>query len=189
MAMDRYERLEKKCKPLDSESILAMGITFAQAADIERATYIYEILNGRKRKKFANQLQREMAKLNMEPISFLMQAREITKSYKRRTKGTNNVYIVLLDGFQKDRYGLYVGKTSKTVEERLDVHKEGGRLAAKCHKKMTVLLYGLFEHINPLSAAESGKIEDAIAAQLRATTSIRTEGGDKKITFIPEAST
>jgi hypothetical protein len=49
-------------------------------------------------------------------------------------------------------------------------------------------LYGLFEHINPLSAAESGKIEDAIAAQLRATTAIRIEGGDKKITFIPEKS-
>jgi hypothetical protein len=53
---------------------------------------------------------------------------------------------------------------------------------------MTVLLYGLFEHINPLSAAESGKIEDAIAAQLRATTTFRIEGGDKKITFNPETS-
>jgi len=180
MAMDRYERLEKKCKPLDSELILAMGITFAQAEDIERATYIHEILKGRKRKRFANQLQREMAKLDMEPISFLMQVREITKSYKRRTKGTNNVYIVLLDGFLKDRYGLYVGKTSKVVEERLDVHKKGGKLAAKCHKKMTVLLYGLFEHINPLSAAESGKIEDAIADELRATTNIKTHGGSKK---------
>ena len=180
MAMDRYERLEKKCRPLDSESILAMGITFAQAADIERATYIHEILKGRKRKKFVNQLQREMAKLNMEPISFLMQVRDITKSYKRRTKGTSNVYIVLLDGFLKDRYGLYIGKTSKTVEERLGVHKSGGEHAAKCHKKMTVLLYGLFEHINPLSAAESGKIEDAIAAELRATTKITTHGGSKK---------
>lgn len=180
MAMDRYERLEKKCRPLDSESILAMGITFAQAADIERATYIHEILKGRKRKKFANQLQREMAKLNMEPISFLMQARDITKSYKRRTKGTNNVYVVLLDGFLKDRYGLYVGKTSKTVEERLAVHKSGVKNSAQCHKKMTVLLYGLFEHINPLSAAESGKIEDAIAAELRATTKITTHGGSKK---------
>jgi hypothetical protein len=180
MAMDRYERLEKKCKPLDSESILAMGITFAQAEDIERATYIHEILKGRKRKKFSNQLQREMAKLDMEPISFLMQAREITKSYKRRTKGTNNVYIVLLDGFLKDRYGLYVGKTSKTVEERLGVHKSGTKHAAQCHKKMTVLLYGLFEHINPLSAAESGKIEDAIADELRAMTNIKTHGGSKK---------
>jgi hypothetical protein len=188
MAMDRYERLEKKCRPLDSESILAMGITFAQAEDIERAAYIHEILKGRKRKKFANQLQREMAKLNMEPISFLMQAREITKSYKRRTKGTNNVYIVLLDGFLKERYGLYVGKTSKTVEERLGVHKSGTKHSAQCHKKMTVLLYGLFEHINPLSAAESGKIEDAIAAQLRATTTFRIEGGDKKIKFNPETS-
>lgn len=181
MAMDRYERLEKKCKPLDSESILTMGIKFAEAEDIERATYVHEILKTRKRQKFANQLQREMAKLDMEPISFLMQVRDITRSYRRSTKGTNNVYIVLLDGYLKNRYGLYIGKTSRTVEERFIVHKSGGKLAAKCNKKMKILLYGLFEHINPLSAAESGKIEDAIAAELRALNSIRVEGGDKKI--------
>lgn len=179
--MDMYERLEKKCKLLESESILALGVDYAQKGDIERATYIHEILKTRKRQKFANQLQRAMAKLDMEPIAFLMQARDITKTYKRKTKGTSNVYIVLLDGYLKGgRYGLYIGKTSKTVEERLAVHKAGGKLAAKCNKKMKVLLYGLFEHINPLSATESGKIEDAIAAQLRATTSIKTEGGDKK---------
>jgi len=143
---------------------------------------LYEILKNRKRQKFSNQLKREMAKLDMEPIPFLMKVRDITKTYRRKTKGTNNVYIVLLDGFLKDdRYGLYVGKTSRTVEERLAVHKAGGKLAAKCNKKMRVLLYSLFEHLNPMSAAESGKIEDAIAAELRSTTNIRAKGGDKKI--------
>jgi hypothetical protein len=63
----------------------------------------------------------------------------------------------------------------------LAVHKSGGKLAAKCNKKMKVLLYSLFEHLNPLSAVESGKIEDAIAAELRAKTGIKTEGGNKKI--------
>lgn len=182
MAMDMYERLEKKCKLLESESILALGVEYAQTGDIEEATYIFEILKTRKRQKFANQLQISMAKLDMEPIGFLMQAREITKAYKRRTKGASNVYIVLLDGYLKYRYGLYIGKTSRTVEERLNVHKAGGKLAAKCNKKMRGLLYGLFEHINPLSGAEAGEIEDAIAAQLRATTNIKTEGGDKKKT-------
>jgi len=180
--MDLFDKLDKKCKLLDSESILAMGIESAQNGDIEKATYLHEILKNRKRQKFLNQLKREMAKLDMEPIPFLMKARDITKTYKRKTKGTNNIYIVLLDGYLKDdRYGLYVGKTSKTVEERLAVHKAGGKLAAKCNKKMRILLYSLFEHLNPLSASESGKIEDAIAAELRATTNIRTEGGDKKI--------
>lgn len=182
MAMDLFDKLEKKCKLLDSESILAMGIESTQNGDIEKATYFHEILKNRKRQKFSNQLKREMAKLDMEPISFLLKARDITKAYKRKTKGTNNVYIVLLDGYLKDdRYGLYVGKTSKTVEDRLAVHKAGGKHAAQCNKKMRVLLYSLFEHLNPLSASESGKIEDAIAAELRATTSIRTEGGNKKI--------
>ena len=181
MAMDLFERLEKKCKPLDSESILLMGIDFAQKSDIESASYLYEILKLRKRKKFSNQLVREMAKLDMEPIHFIMQAREITKSFKRKTKGTNNVYVVLLDGYLRGgRYGLYVGKTSRTVEERLAVHKSGGKLAAQCNKKMKVLLYSLFEHLNPLSAAESGRIEDAIAAELRAKIGITTEGGNKK---------
>jgi predicted GIY-YIG superfamily endonuclease len=181
MAMDLFDKLNKKCKLLDSESILAMGIESAQNGDIEKATYLYEILKTRKRQKFSNQLQREMAKLDIEPISFLMKARDITRTYKRKTKGTSNVYIVLLDGYLKDdRYGLYVGKTSKTVEERLAEHKSG-KNAAQCNKKMRVHLYSLFEHLNPLSASESGKIENAIAAELRATTSIRTEGGDKKI--------
>jgi hypothetical protein len=182
MAMDLFERLEKKCKLLDSESIVLMGIKAAQSGDIESASYLYEILKLRKRKRFSNQLAREMAKLDMEPISFIMQARDITKSFKRKTKGTSNVYVVLLDGYLKGgRYGLYVGKTSRTVEERLAVHKSGGKLAAKCNKKMKVLLYSLFEHLNPLSAVESGKIEDAIAAELRAKTGIKTEGGNKKI--------
>jgi hypothetical protein len=109
-----------------------------------------------------------------------MKARDITRTYKRKTKGTSNVYIVLLDGYLKDdRYGLYVGKTSKTVEERLAVHKAGGKHAAQCNKKMRVHLHSLFKHLNPLSASESGKIENAIAAELRATTGIRTEGGKK----------
>ena len=182
MAMDLFDRLEKKCKLLDSESILAMGVESAQNSDIEKATYLHEILKKRKRQKFSNQLKREMAKLDMEPIPFLMKVRDITKTYKRKTKGTSNVYIILLDGYLKDdRYGLYVGKTSKTIEERLAVHKAGGKHAAQCNKKMRMPLYSLFEHLNPLSAAESGKIEDAIAAELRATTSIRTEGGNKKI--------
>jgi hypothetical protein len=70
MAMDLFDKLNKKCKLLDSESILAMGIESAQNGDIEKATYLYEILKTRKRQKFSNQLQREMAKLDIEPISF-----------------------------------------------------------------------------------------------------------------------
>ena len=44
-------------------------------------------------------------------------------------KGKHNTYVILIDGFslQKGRYGVYVGETSKSPEERFIEHQTGIR--------------------------------------------------------------
>jgi hypothetical protein len=113
-----------------------------------------------------------------EPIQFLSLASEIASKYKSRTKGAYKVYVVLLDGYSKYRYGLYVGQTSRKIETRYQQHLSGGDLAAKCHKKMKCLMPSLYLHLSPMSKAESLEIEEALANDFRAA-GIRTEGGKK----------
>lgn len=179
MKTDLYERLVAECKGKKSEQILAMALDLIPDNDIESITYLYEILKTRKRQKFANQLVRELSKVGSEPVSFLLDARNIAKSFKKTTKGTHHVYVVLLDGYLKNRYGLYVGESSRKPENRFKVHKEGGELSAKCHKKMTTLLPSLFEHLNPLSRKEGKLIEEQLADAYR-EFGIKCDGGIKK---------
>jgi hypothetical protein len=168
-------------RPLDGWEILAKGVTALENNDIETASYIYDYLTSRKREKFAKYFRTMIVnEFNTEPIGFLTIANEIAQKYQSKTKGTNKVYVILLDGYLKNgRYGLYVGQTSRTVSNRLTQHLSGGDLAAKCHKKMKCLLPSLYGHLNPMSKKESLEIEEAIANDFRAV-GIRTEGGRKK---------
>jgi hypothetical protein len=167
MKTDLYDKLVSECKGKKSEQILDMSLDLIPNKDIESITYLHEILKTRKRQKFANQLARELDKVGLEPISFLLDARSIAKSFKKTTKGTHHVYVVLLDGYLKNRYGLYVGESSLKPENRFKVHKEGGKFAAQCNKKMTMLLPSLFEHLNPLSRKEGKLIEEQPAYAFR----------------------
>jgi hypothetical protein len=179
MKIDLYDKLVLECKGKKSEQILDMALDLIPDNDIESITYLYEILKTRKRQKFANQLARELDKVGLEPVSFLLDARKIAKSIQKTTKGTHHVYVVLLDGYLKNRYGLYVGESSRKPENRFKVHKEGGELSAKCHKKMTMLLPSLFEHLNPLSRKEGKLIEEQLADAYR-EFGIKCDGGVKK---------
>jgi hypothetical protein len=179
MSSDQFEILLNECKGKKSEEILEIALGLFPSGDIETISYLYEILKSRKRQKFANQLFREMDKSGMEPISFISDARKIAKSFKKTTKGTHHVYVVLLDGYLKNRYGLYVGETSLKPENRLKVHKEGGEFAAKCHRRMTTLLPSLFQHLNPLSRKEGKLIEEQLADAFR-DFGIKCDGGKKK---------
>jgi hypothetical protein len=168
-------------RPLDGWEILARGVTALENNDIETATYIYDYLTTRKRERFSRYLRTMCeTEFNVEPIPFLSLAYEIAQKYKPTTKGTNKVYVILLDGYLKNgRYGLYVGQTSRTVNNRLTQHLAGERLAAKCHKKMKNLLPSLFSHLSPMTKKESLEIEEALANEFRAV-GIRTEGGQKQ---------
>lgn len=174
-----YESLLASLKPKTSEEIFYLGMEALYEGDLEKTTYLYDYLTLRKRTRYRDKLAREMASMDAEPIAFLSLAREIAQGFQKTTSGRNHVYVILLDGYKKYRYGLYVGQTSRKVENRYKQHREGGRFSAKCHSKMKILLPSLFEHLNPLSTAEALRIEAELADAFRAV-GIRTEGGKKE---------
>ena len=165
-------------KTKTSEEIYFLGLNMLYEGDLESLTYLCDYLTTRKRSKYRSKLIREMEEIGLAPIEFLTLAKEISQKFQKTTKGTNHVYVILLDGYAKYRYGLYVGQTSRKIDIRFAQHIEGGRLSAKCHRKMKILLPSLFEHLNPLSTKEALQIETNLANAFRAV-GIRTEGGDK----------
>jgi hypothetical protein len=168
--------LMRTLQKLPSEQIVAMGLHETSLGNLELATYICDYLAARKKQKFRNQLIRGMATMGFEPIEFLSKAREIAQTFQKTTTGNNHVYVILLDGYSKQRYGVYVGQTSRRVEARFEQHITGHKYAARCHRKMTILLPSLFEHLNPLSTKEALLLEEQIAKAF-SINEIRTEGG------------
>lgn len=162
-------------KTKTSEEVYFLGTEALYSGDIETATYLCDYLTTRKRTRYRNKLIREMEELGWAPIAFLSLAREISAKFQKTTTGKNHVYVILLDGYAKYRYGLYIGQTSRKVEIRFKQHREGGRLSAKCHRKMKMLLPSLFEHLNPLSTKEALHIERQLIDAFTAV-GIRTEG-------------
>jgi predicted GIY-YIG superfamily endonuclease len=176
----RYEKGEQmididQLKIKTSEEIYHLGLDALYNGDLETATYLCDYLTTRKRTRYRNKLIREMEEIGYEPIAFLSLAREIAQKFQKTTTGKNHVYVILLDGFAKYRYGLYVGQTSRKVETRFKQHREGGRLSARCHRKMKLLLPSLFEHLNPLSTKEALQIERQLIDAFTAV-GIRTQG-------------
>ena len=168
-------------RSLNGYEILAKGVEALSRQDLEAATYIYDYLMMRRRAKFSKSLRSMIIEeFDTEPVKFLALAHDIAQKYKPKTKGTNKVYVILLDGFLKNgRHGLYVGQTSRTIENRFKQHLTGGALSAKCYKKMKCLLPSLYCHLSPMSKKESLEIEEALADDFR-SAGIRTEGGRKK---------
>ena len=114
-------------------------------------------------------------KLGLEPVAWLEKAAEITSQFTPRTKGKHNLYIILLTRLNNKTpgYGLYVGETSKSPEDRFNEHIHGkrnrkgplfSRVVRKYHK---CLLPTLYNHLNPLSREEARELEGKIAEALR----------------------
>ena len=63
---------------------------------------------------------------------------------------------------------VYVGQTELTVEQRIERHLDGGRVAnAAVYKHFRHALPGLYEHLNPMSELESLRKEVALGEELR----------------------
>ncbi len=79
-----------------------------------------------------------------------------------------SIYVVLLE-FAPDDYGLYVGLTGLTPDERYSNHK-AGRKASKWVRRYGIgLLPVLYRHLNPLSYEHAAVAEVALAEALRGT--------------------
>jgi predicted GIY-YIG superfamily endonuclease len=117
-----------------------------------------------------------------DPISWYKKAEKVCKGFPAKThkkRGVQNrVYIVLLKSVDKKRpgYALYVGRTTRKPEVRFQQHKEGYKASKYVRKYGVRLLPELFEHLNPMSNAESVELEISIAEALK-KAGIPTYGG------------
>ncbi len=128
-------------------------------------------------------LHRRLSEISdMSPIPWYSKARKVCRGFSartHRTRGvTNRIYIVLLEGVDKKRpgYALYVGKTIREPEVRFRQHKEGYKASRYVRKYGVRLLPDLYEHLNPMSNAESVELEVSIAEALK-RAGIPTYGG------------
>ena len=107
--------------------------------DLELATLglleLQERFENNKKTKLKNailQVTSVFQENNHIPIPWLKNARSIVsklKNLKDIGDKKHQVYVILIDGFslQKGRYGVYVGETSKSPEERFIEHQTGIR--------------------------------------------------------------
>ena len=117
----------------DALNLLSNACFTNNDLNLEIATLIYEELKLRKSsssKKMLFNLLLKFSSVNHEPIKWLKEARLIMKKIKdvdTKPQYTNSIYTILRDGYtnQNQKYGVYVGQTSKTVEERFIEHKSG----------------------------------------------------------------
>jgi predicted GIY-YIG superfamily endonuclease len=116
------------------------------------------------------------------PISWYPRAERVCKCFSAKTHKKpgvqSRVYIVLLNGVDKKRrgYALYVGRTTRKPEVRFQQHKEGYKASKYVRRYGIRLLPYLFEHVNPMSSAESIELEAGIAEALK-KAGVPTYGG------------
>lgn len=109
-------------------------------------------------------------------------ARRAARTLQASTAGTagarHSVYVVLLhDPGVPERWGLYVGQTSRDPDWRFDQHKAGYKASGAVRRFGANLLPDLFEHLNPMQQWESLELEAALADAFRAAGVPWVEGG------------
>ena len=94
------------------------------------------------------------------------------------SRAKHSVYVVLLhkSAFPQ-RWGLYVGQTSRDPDWRFDQHKLGYKASGAVKRFGVHLLPELFEHLNPIVQWESLELEAALADAFRKARVEWVEGG------------
>lgn len=159
---------------------LGLGAAATVPPDYELLTDVWLEFKRRGRDERAAAYARQLAKLGLAPVEWLPLARQVAAGFRRRRAGKHHVYVVLLDGFAKrgERFGVYVGESSRTPENRLRKHLDGGDVAAQCHRKMRGLLHSLFTHLNPLHPDEARELEVALVLAFE-SVGLRVKGPRK----------
>jgi len=81
----------------------------------------------------------------------------------------HHVYVVYLRNPKGDgRAGYYVGMTGLTPEERFVNHKNGIKSAGVVKRCGERLVPKLYAHLNPMTYDQAAKMEQQLAAELRA---------------------
>src|SRR3954468_6707669 len=113
---------------------------------------------------------------------WLERAGRVALSYKASTRGArgagHSAYVILLhDPRRLERWGLYVGQTSRDPDWRFDQHKSGYKASGAVRRFGVRLLPALSAHFNPLRQWESLELEAALAETFTAIGVPWVEGG------------
>ena len=94
-------------------------------------------------------------------------------------KGRSNIYLVLLDygDSREDPYGIYVGMSKYSPDQRFDQHKAGIRAAGSVLNRGLEVLTGPTLHLQYIKRAEAERIEGELARRARRHSGWRSQGG------------
>jgi predicted GIY-YIG superfamily endonuclease len=117
----------------------------------------------------------------MTQAEFIARAKRCARTLKATTRGErsakHSVYVVLLHDPRRDRWGLYVGQTSRDPDWRFDQHKAGYKASSAVRRFGVRLLPEVAEHLNPMHQWESLDLEAALAASFGDAGILWVEGG------------
>jgi hypothetical protein len=90
------------------------------------------------------------------------------RGHRARNPGSRTVYLLLLHSPERDSpFGVYVGKTGLTAEQRLANHQRGHKTKPYITRYLVRLLTPFFEHLRDISEEDAIQIERSLAADLR----------------------
>jgi hypothetical protein len=108
--------------------------------------------------------------LPMRHVHWLPLVYGVTARFLPPQRGRSNVYLVLLeysDG-RGDPFGLYVGMSHYTPVQRFEQHKAGIRAAGSVLRRGLEVLTGPTLHLQGITRTDAARIEEELAAALRA---------------------
>src|SRR6185295_17806951 len=100
-------------------------------------------------------------------------ARRVRRPPQRSVRSHHSIYVVLLE-FDIEDYGLYVGSTGLSPDERFLKHKADHKASRWVRRYGIGLLPALYRHLNPLDWEPAIKAEVDLAEAL-ARTGIRVK--------------
>jgi hypothetical protein len=115
----------------------------------------------------------------MRYIDWLPVAYEVAGRLRATRRGRTNIYLILLDYPDRRRasaYGVYVGMSRYSPEQRFDQHKAGIRAAGSVLKRGLEVLTGPTLHLQGIARGDAAHIETELAESLSAA-GLMVQGG------------
>ena len=108
--------------------------------------------------------------LPMRHVHWLPLAYKVTARFVPPQRGRSNIYLVLLDysDSRDDPFGLYVGMSHYSPAQRFEQHKAGIRAAGSVLQRGLEVLTGPTLHLQGITRTDAMRIEEELAAALRA---------------------
>ena len=163
MFKENFTKIFDVCNLIDNERPLiefqndelydfAMQALSEKIMNLEVGTMVHFELskeNQKLSKNYLNKINQQFLDIGHMPIPWLQEARRAIFKFSNldyKSNYTGSVYIILKDGYTEfnGRYGVYVGQTSKSIEERYEEHKSGIRSGRGLKGKNIQILQSIF---------------------------------------------